>query len=58
MRRPRHMAQMKEQNKTPEKEITKGEISSLIKCRVKILVAQRTHWILQEHSKDPGRNEG
>ena len=29
MRRQRHMAQMKEQNKTPEKELNKTEIANL-----------------------------
>ena len=36
--RQRHMAQMKEQNKTPEKELNKMEISSLSDAEFKTLV--------------------
>ena len=38
MRRQRHMAQMKEQNKTPEKELNKKEISYLSDAVFKTLV--------------------
>ena len=38
MRRQRNMAQMKEQNKTPEKELHKMEISNLTDAEFKILV--------------------
>ena len=38
MRRQRNMAQMKEQNRTPEKELTKTEISNLSDAEFKTLV--------------------
>ena len=38
MRRQRNMAQMKEQNKTPEKELNKMEISNLSDAEFKTLV--------------------
>ena len=38
MRRQRNRAQMKEQNKTPEKELNKMEISNLSDAEFKILV--------------------
>ena len=38
MRRQRNMAQMKEQIKTPEKEINKMELSNLSQAELKILV--------------------
>ena len=38
MRRQRNMAQMKEQNKIPEKELNKMEISSLSDAEFKTLV--------------------
>ena len=38
MRRQRNMAQMKEQNKTPEKELAKTEISNLSDADFKTLV--------------------
>ena len=38
MRRRRNMAQMKEQNKTPEKELNKMEISNLSDAEFKTLV--------------------
>ena len=37
MRRQRHRAQMKEQNKTPEKELNKMEISNLSDAEFKTL---------------------
>ena len=40
MRRQRNMAQMKEQNKTPEKELNEMEISSLPDAEVKTLVVR------------------
>ena len=55
------MAQRKEQNKTPEKELSEIEISNLPDAQFKTLVIrmpQGTHWLLQQHKKDPGRNEG
>ena len=38
MRRQRNMAQMKEQNKTPEKELNKMEASKLLDAEFKTLV--------------------
>ena len=38
MRRQRNMAQMKEQNKTPEKELNKMETSTLLDAEFKTLV--------------------
>ena len=38
MKRQRNMAQMKEQNKTPEKELNKREISNLSDAEFKMLV--------------------
>ena len=38
MRRQRNMAQMKEQNKTPEKELNEMEIASLSDAQFKTLV--------------------
>ena len=48
MRRQGNMAQMKEQNKTPEKELNKMEISNLPDAEFKTLVIR----MLKEHSKD------
>ena len=56
------MAQMKKQNKTPEKELNEMEIIKLLDIRVQntdyYQDAQGTHWVLQRHKKDRGRNEG
>ena len=38
MKRQRNMAQMKEQNKTPEKELNKKKISNLLDAEFKTLV--------------------
>ena len=48
---------MKEQNKTPEKELNEMEISNLSDAEFKTLLiyAPGIHWILQQHKKDPGR---
>ena len=48
MRRQRHMAQMKEQIKTPEKELNKMEISNLSDAEFKTLVIR----MLKELSED------
>ena len=48
MRRHRNMAQMKEQNKTPEKELNKRGISNLSNAEFKTLVIK----ILKELSED------
>ena len=61
MRRQRNMAQMKEQNKTLEKELKKMEIGNPSDAEFKTLVI-RMHKELSEHlngiKKDPVRNEG
>ena len=59
MRRQKNVAQMKEQIKTPEKELNKMEISNLSDTEFKTGYqdAQGTHWVLQQHKKDPGRNK-
>ena len=61
MRKQRNMLQMKEQNKTPEKELNKMKTSNLPDAEFKTLVLR----ILKELTgyfnstkKDPGRNEG
>ena len=61
MRRQRNMAQMKEQIKTPEKELNKMEINNISDAEFKTLFIR----MLKEHSeelsstkKDPVRNEG
>ena len=43
------MAQMKEQNKTPEKELNEMEISNLSKAELKTLVIRK----LKKHLKRP-----
>ena len=48
MRRQRNMAQMKEQIKTPEKQLNKMEISNLSDAEFKILVIR----LLEELSED------
>ena len=48
MRRQRNMAQMKEQNKTPEKELNKMEISNLSDAEFNTLVIR----MLKELSED------
>ena len=48
MRRQRNMAQMKEQNKTPEKELNKMEISNLSDAEFKTMVIR----MLQEFTED------
>ena len=51
---------MKEQNKTPEKELNNMEINNLSDAEFKTGYkdAQGTHWVLQQHKKYPGSNEG
>ena len=54
------MAQMKEQNKTPAKELNETD-NQPIRGRVQNTGdqdAQKTHWVQQQHKKDLGRNEG
>ena len=47
---------MKEQNKTPEKELNKIEISRCIFQNTGCKDAQGTQWVLQQHKKEPGKN--
>ena len=51
---------MKEQNKTPEKELNEMEISNQSDAQRKHWYqdAPGTHWVPQQHKKDPGSNEG
>ena len=59
MRRQRNMAQMEEQNKTPGENLNEMEIEQPIRCTVQNIGYQDapgTHWVLQQHKKDPGRN--
>ena len=55
------MAQMKEQSKTPEKELNKMEISNLSDAESKILVIrmfQELTGYFNSNKEDPGSNEG
>ena len=55
------MIKMKEQNKTPEKELNKLEISNLSDAEFKILVIrmfQELTGYFNSIKKDPDRNEG
>ena len=59
MRRQRNMPQMKEQNKTPEKELNKMETSNLLDAEFKTLVIWMLNELkLQQYKKGPIRNEG
>ena len=60
MRRQRNMVQMKEQNKTPEKELHEMEISKLSCAQFKTPVSRMLQELIGYFSaiKDPGRNEG
>ena len=49
------MAQMKEQNQTPEKELSEMEIANLSDAEFKTLVirmTQRTHWVYRKHLRE------
>ena len=48
MRRKRNMAQMKEQNKTPEKELNKMETSNLSEAEFKTLVIRMLKELSEE----------
>ena len=55
------MAQMKEQGKKTQKRTKQNGDKKAIRCRIQntgYQGAQRTHWVLQQHKKDPGINEG
>ena len=55
------MAQMKEQNKTPEKELNKMEKTNQSDAEFKTLVIRMLEELIeykQQNKKDPGRNEG
>ena len=61
VRRQGNMAQMKGQNKTPEEELNKLEISDLSDTEFKTLAIRMLKELsgyFQQHKKDPGRNEG
>ena len=68
MKRQRNTAQMKEQNKTPEKELNKMETSNLSDAKFKTLVIRMLSELkgrgdelrekLQQHKKEPVRNKG
>ena len=66
MRRQRNMAQMKEQIKTPEKQLNKMEISNLSDAEFKILFIRMIKELsedsikksIKQHKKDPVRNKG
>ena len=60
MRRQRHMAQMKEQIKTPEKELKEMDISNLSDARLKTPLIRMLKELSEDLSsiKNPVRNEG
>ena len=61
MRRQRNMAQMKEQIKTPGKELNKVEVSNLSDAEFKILVIRMFKELsedLNSIKKDPVKNKG
>ena len=61
MRRQRNMAQMKEQIKTPGKELNKVEVSNLSDAEFKILVIRMLKELsedLNSIKKDPVKNKG
>ena len=62
MRRQRNMAQIKEQNKTPEKELNETEIINLSDAEFKTLVIrmlqQLTEYGNNLKNKQTNRNEG
>ena len=49
MKRQRNMAQMKEQCKTPEKELNKMEISNLSNAELKTLVVRMLKELSEDH---------
>ena len=61
MKRKRNMAQMKEQIKTPEKDLNEMEISNLSDAEFKTLVVRMLKKLSEDLSsikKEPVRNEG
>ena len=61
MKKQKNVAQMKEQNKTPEKELNKMDISNLSDAEFKTLVIRMLGELIgyfNSIKKDPGRNEG
>ena len=56
MRRQRNMAQMKEQNKTPEKELSNEEIANLSDTEFKTMVIRilKNNWVRPQNK---GRSE-
>ena len=60
MSRQRNLAQMKDQIKTPEKELNEMEISNLSEVEFKTLFIRKLKGLSEDLSsiKDPVRNEG
>ena len=58
MGRQRNMAQMKEQIKTPEKELKEMEISNLSDAEFKTRMLRELSEDLNSIKKDPVRNKG
>ena len=60
MRRQRNTAQMKEQIRTPEKELNKMEINNLSDAEFKTLFIRRPRYLVRTSAakKDPVRNKG
>ena len=57
MRRQRNMAQMKEQIKTPEKELSDEEAANLSDAEFKTLVIRMLTEMIEYRHKNRGRNE-
>ena len=58
MKRPKNVAQVKEQSKTPEKELSKMEISNLSHVEFKTLVIRMLKKRIEYSKKHKGRSEG
>ena len=54
MRRQRNMSQMKEQNKTPEKELKEMEKSNLLDAELKTVVVRMLNKLSEDFSKEIG----
>ena len=52
------MTQVKEQNKTPEKEVSKKDIANLSNSEFKTLVIRMLRELTEYGKKNKGRNEG
>ena len=61
MRKQRDMAKVKDQNRTPEKELRDEEIANLSNAELKTVVVRMLKKLTgycNSIKKDPGRNEG